>query len=194
MISSIVLAAGEAKRFGQLKQLVLLGEKTMLEQVLDTVNRSRADDIIVVLGAHSDEIRSRIPFIRERIVVNDQYAQGMSGSLQAGLRALRAEADGAVIVLADQPFVTTATIDTLIDEFNRKRPGAAVPTFNGVRGNPVLLGRSLFDEVMGLRGDTGFRAVFADHAESILRVPVDDRGILSDIDTMEDFDRARGEL
>jgi len=194
MISAIVLAAGEAKRFGQLKQLALIGETTMLEQVLDAVSRSRAEDVVVVLGAGSDEIRHRVSFAAERIVVNPEYASGLSSSLQAGLRALPEGADGALMVLADQPFVTTATIDSLIGEFIRKSPEAAVPTFRGARGNPVLLNRSVFDEVMALRGDTGFRSVLTDPGRNILEVPVDDPGILRDIDTREEFDRTRGQL
>lgn len=194
MISAIVLAAGEAKRFGQLKQLALIGEKTMLEHVLDAVRRSRAGDIVVVLGAGSDEIRRRVSFTRERIVVNPEYVSGLSSSLQAGLRALPQGADGALMVLADQPFVETATIDALIGEFVRKSPEAVVPTFKGSRGNPVLLNRSVFDEVMALRGDTGFRTMLADPDRNILEVPVNDPGILRDIDTKEEFNRTREQL
>lgn len=194
MISAIVLAAGESKRFGQLKQLALVGEKTMLGQVLETVNSSQVDDIVVVLGAGSAEIRDRISFTRERIVVNARYASGLSSSLQAGLSALREETEGALIVLADQPFVRAATIDTMISEFKRKSPEAVVPTFKGARGNPVLLNRSVFDEVMAIRGDTGFRAVLSHGGRNILEVPVDDPGILRDIDTREELDRTRGQL
>src|SRR5712691_5273864 len=191
MISAIVLAAGQAARFGQCKQLMRLGEKTLVEHVLDNIRGSNVDDVVVVLGAHADEIRQQVRFDEERVVLNPDYANGMSTSIHAGLRALPPATEAAMIVLADQPFVTSQTLNVLIDEYRRARPSVVIPTFNGFRGNPVLVDRSLFAEMMGIRGDIGCRAIFGDHAESIVKVPVDDRGVVTDIDTMEDFDVAQ---
>lgn len=191
MISAIVLAAGQATRFGQCKQLMRLGDKTLLEHVLDNVNRSKVDDVVVVLGAHADEIQRQLHFDKERIVINPDFALGMSTSIQSGLRALPAAADAAMIVLGDQPFVTSRTLDLLISEYQQKRPSVVVPTYNGFRGNPVLVDKSLFPEMMEIRGDIGCRAIFGDHPETISKVPVDDLGVVIDIDTMEEFDRVR---
>jgi xanthine dehydrogenase accessory factor len=185
MISAIVLAAGQATRFGQCKQLMPLGGRTLLEHVLDNLNQSRVDDVVVVLGANAGEIQQRIRFGNARVIINPDYAGGMSTSIQAGLRAITA--DAALIVLADQPFVTSRTIDALIDEYQRTRPTVVIPTYNGFRGNPVLVDRSLFAEMMNIRGDVGCRAIFGDHAASIAKVAVDDRAIVTDIDTMEDY-------
>lgn len=192
MISAIVLAAGEATRFGQCKQLARLGDKTLLEHVLDNVNRSNVNHIVVVLGANAETVRSQIRFGKEKVVLNEQYSLGMSSSIQAGLRALPARADAAVIVLADQPLVTWRTLNILIDEYRRRRPSVAIPTYKGFRGNPVLIDRSLFPEMMEIRGDIGCRAIFGDHPQEILKVAVDDPGIVSDIDTAQDLERARG--
>jgi len=189
MISAIVLAAGKAARFGRCKQLMPLGGKPLLQHTLDNLRKSKIDDVVVVLGDHADDIRREIRFEGERVIMNPDFAQGMSTSIQAGLRALPKEADGAMIVLADQPLVAPRTLDHLIDEYRRARPSVAVPTFNGFRGNPVIVDRSLFGEMMEIRGDIGCRAVFGDHAESIMKVPVDDRGVVTDIDTPEDLQR-----
>jgi xanthine dehydrogenase accessory factor len=189
MISAIVLAAGQATRFGQCKQLVRLGDKTLLEHVLDHVSQSNVDDVVVVLGARADEIQQQLRFGRARVVINPDYSLGMSTSIQAGLRSLPAGTDAAMIVLADQPFVKSQTISLLSDEYRRTRPHVVVPTYNGFRGNPVIVDKALFPEMMSIRGDIGCRAIFGDHAESIVKVPVDDRGIVTDIDTMEDFER-----
>ena len=193
MISAIVLAAGQASRFGQCKQLMPLGEKTLLEHVLDNVRQSRVDDVVVVLGDHAAAIQQQIVFARERVIVNPDFAHGMSTSIQAGLRALPATTDAVMIVLADQPFVTSRTLDLLIDEYLRTRPSVVIPTYNGFRGNPVIVDKSLFSEMMGLRGDVGCRAIFGEHAETIAKLPVDDRGVVTDIDTMEDLERARAD-
>ena len=192
MISAIVLAAGQAARFGQCKQLMQLGDKTLVEHVLDTVNASAVDDIVVVLGAHAEEIRRRVKFRRERIVINPEYAVGMSTSIHAGLRALQPATDAAIIMLADQPFVSPQTVDRLADEYRKRKPPAVVPTYHGARGNPVLVDKSLFPEMLALQGDVGFRAIFTKHPDSIVKVAVDDVGIVTDIDTKEDFDDLAG--
>jgi len=191
MISAIVLAAGQATRFGRCKQVLQLGGKTILDHVLDHVRASKIDDVVVVLGAHADEIREKV-HIAERIVANPDFANGMSTSIQTGLRALPQDAEAALIVLGDQPFVTPQTINLLLEEYRRSHPGVVIPTYHGVRGNPVLVDRSLFAEMLGIRGDIGCRAIFDDHRESIVKVAVDDRGILVDIDTKEDFDSLAG--
>ena len=185
MISAIVLAAGQATRFGQCKQLMPLGGRTLLEHVLANLRASKIDDVVVVLGARAEEIRSRVSFDRERVVMNERYADGMSTSIQAGLRALPGDAEAAMIVLADQPFVLPSTYDALIDAYRAAPADVVLPTYNGFRGNPVIVDRALFVEMMAIRGDTGCRAIFGEHAPR--KVAVDDRGVVTDIDTPEDF-------
>jgi xanthine dehydrogenase accessory factor len=189
MISAIVLAAGEATRFGHCKQLMPLGGKLLLEHVLDNLRQSGVDEVVVVLGAHSDEIQNRIHFRDVRVVLNPDYQSGMSTSIQAGLRALPEATEAAMIVLADQPLVTSSTLDALVDEYRRSHASVVVPTYNGFRGNPVIVDRALFAEMMEIRGDIGCRSIFGDHAESIVKVAVDDPGIVTDIDTPEDLER-----
>jgi hypothetical protein len=107
--------------------------------------------------------------------------------LRAGLSGLDPLTDAALIVLADQPFVRPTTLEQIIDR--HQQPGAqiVIPTYRGFRGNPVLLDRSVFPEVMALTGDIGCRAIFGDHLEGIVKVAVDDIGILLDIDSKDDF-------
>jgi xanthine dehydrogenase accessory factor len=186
MISAIVLAAGQATRFGQCKQLITLSGKALLQHVLDNLAQSKIDEVVVVLGARAEEIREQIQFGKARVLMNPDYANGMSTSIQAGLRAINA--DAAMIVLADQPLVASRTLDLLIDEYRRSKPSVVIPTFNGFRGNPVIVDRSLFAEMMGIRGDIGCRSIFGNHPVHML--PVDDRGVITDIDTPEDLSGA----
>jgi molybdenum cofactor cytidylyltransferase len=189
MISAIVLAAGQATRFGRCKQLMPLDGKPLLEHVLDTLQRSTVDDVVVVLGAHADEVRERVRFESQRVVLNPDYADGMSTSIHAGLRALPLTATAALIVLADQPFVRSASLDVLMETYRRTGALIVIPTYRGARGNPVLVDRTLFDEILELRGDIGFRALFGLYAERIVKVELDDPGLVTDIDRQEDLDR-----
>ncbi|MBV8817614.1 MAG: nucleotidyltransferase family protein, partial [Acidobacteriaceae bacterium] len=163
---------------------------TLLETVLHCLRSSKVDDIVVVLGAAAETIQHEVPLHDFRTVINERYQQGMSTSLAAGIAAVRDEQHGALIVLADQPFVQPDTINLLIDRFRESRPQAVAPVYRGSRGNPVLVDRSLFPEVRTLQGDVGCRAIFASKAQ-LLEVSVDDIGVLLDLDTQADLERVR---
>jgi molybdenum cofactor cytidylyltransferase len=188
-VSAIVLAAGSSTRMGTVKPLVRIGGKTMLERTLLAVRESRVDEIVVVLGHSAALIQQSVHLDGTRVVMNNSYQEGMASSLRTGLSSLRANAAAALIVLADQPFLKRETIDRLIDEYREKKPEIIVPTYNGFRGNPVLLDRSVFDELAELKGDIGCRAIFQGHKRGILKVSVPDPGVLLDLDTPADVDR-----
>jgi xanthine/CO dehydrogenase XdhC/CoxF family maturation factor len=126
-----------------------------------------------------------------KILVNPEYGQGMATSLRAGLAALDEDIEAALIVLADQPFIRTETFDRIMDEYRRSVAQIVIPMFQGFRGNPVLLDRSVFLEVMALRGDIGCRAIFGNHLDGIIKSEVNDIGILLDIDNKDDYERLR---
>ena len=176
MIMAIILAAGESKRFGKTKQLMPLDGKPMLQQTIDRIAQSKVDDVAGEIQKH----------VRGRVIVNPDYANGMSTSLHAGLRALPAKAEAVIIALGDQPFVESKTINALVDEYRRSGAKVIVPTFSGQRGNPVLVDASLFPRLMQIRGDVGCRAIFGE--VSVGELPVADAGVAQDIDTMEDFE------
>jgi len=195
-IGAVVLAAGMSSRMGEAKQLLRLGAHTLLDQVVEIVRGSKVDEIVLVLGHQAETIKETIkkqPRIKNlKVVINESYQQGMGTSLRMGLAALSSETDAALIVLADQPFVRAKTLDRLIDRYEQSGAQIAIPTYKGFRGNPVLLDRSVFPEVMALTGDIGCRAIFGNHVEGIVKVPVDDIGIVLDLDTKDDVEKLRG--
>ena len=188
-VSAVVLAAGMSKRMGSVKQLLRLGEKTLLETVLDNLRVSQVDEMVIVLGGSAQLIQQQIKLDDACVVINEEYQQGMGTSLRVGVSAVDPSSDAALIVLADQPFVRPGTIDQLIDCFRAQELPLVIPMYRGHRGNPVLLDRSLFPEVMTLSGDTGFRAILGRHTSQLLKVPVDDVGVLIDVDTEADLQR-----
>jgi molybdenum cofactor cytidylyltransferase len=180
---------------GEAKQLLRMGESTVLDQTLAHVRGAGVDEIVLVLGFSAQTIRERLPIsVIEglKVVVNQAYEQGMASSLREGLSALDPQTDAALIVLADQPFIRSDTLNRIVEEHGRTRAQIVIPLYRGFRGNPVLLDRSVFPKVMALDGDIGCRAIFGSHLEGIVKVEVDDVGILLDIDNKDDYERLRG--
>jgi molybdenum cofactor cytidylyltransferase len=135
MIGAVVLAAGEASRFGSPKQRLLLPE------VLARVRASaRVDEIVVVTGAHEVDTD-------ERVVHCADWERGPGASLRCGLAALRPETEAAVVVLADGPDLDPRAIDRVVDRWREHRDPVIAASYGGTRLHPVLLARDVWDEI-----------------------------------------------
>lgn len=188
-ISALLLAAGESQRMGRPKQLLPLGESTLIEVALENLLRSRLQEVIVVLGFMAEEIRPRVETKGVRVAVNPHYKEGMASSLRVGLEALDPRAGGILVALADQPFIPPEVIDRLIEAFQRTSKGIVVPVFQGRRGHPVIFHRRYEEELRCLSGDQGGRELLQRKPGELLEVDVDCPGVLQDIDTLEDYRR-----
>jgi molybdenum cofactor cytidylyltransferase len=193
-ISAIILAAGMSRRMGQAKQLLPLGGSTVLAQTIQNVRSVAVDEVVLVLGFSAEAICGQLPqplLEGFKVLVNQAYEQGMASSLRQGLSALDVHSDAALIILGDQPFVLPRTLDLIVKEYRRSGAHIVIPSYQGVRGNPVLLDRSIFSEAMALEGDAGCRAIFSKHLGEIVNVEVEDEGVLLDIDDEDDYQRLR---
>jgi len=186
-VSALLLAAGESQRMGHLKQLLPLGGSTLIEVALENLLRSRLQEVIVVLGFGAEEIRPRVEAKGVRVAVNPRYKEGMASSLRVGLDALDPRAEGILVALADQPFIPPEVIDRLIEAFQGTSKGIVVPTFQGRRGHPVIFHRRYMEELRSLSGDQGGRELLHRNPEDLLEVEVDCPGVITDIDTLEDY-------
>lgn len=164
MIAAVVLAAGEASRFGSPKQRLLL------DGVLAAVRASSVDDVAVVEGAYELETDARV-------VRCDEWSRGMGASLRCGLDALPEGTAAAVVVLADGPDLSPAAIDRVIGSWRQGAGAVIAASYGGVRGHPVLLAQSVWGDVP----DEGARAL-----DPVL-VPCDDLGHPGDVDYPEDL-------
>lgn len=182
-VSAIMLAAGEAKRMGRLKQLMSLGSSTMVEQALDNLLASRVSEIIVVLGHEAEEVKRKIADRPAKTVVNPIYQKGMGTSIAAGLKLVDSQAQAVLLALADQPFVDSQTIDRLVEEFQAHEKGIAIPTYRGRRGHPVIFSMKYKAQLSGLTSDIGGREIIKEHPADVLEVAVDCEGVIIDIDT-----------
>jgi len=187
MVSAILLAAGESKRMGKPKQLMLLGKTTMLEQTIDNLLNSKVSEVIVVLGHKAEEIMRKLTSKPVKIALNPVYHQGMSTSILAGLNLVDDRARAVMLALADQPFIDSQTINRLIDEFCDHNKGIVIPTYQGHRGHPVIFATKYRDELLSLKGDIGGRQIIVHHPDDVLEVAVDSPGINIDINTTDDY-------
>lgn len=186
-VAGVVLAAGGSTRLGQPKQLLNLDGYPLLSRTLDLVRMSRLEPRVVVLGGYAEEIRARVPLAGFTVVDNPDYRQGQATSLVAGLRALPPDVDGAAVVLGDQPLLPPGLLDRLIDHFDPEAAVAVRPRYAEGPGNPVLLSRELFPELLELQGDVGARDVLRRHRDRIAELDVSGWPVPRDVDTQEDY-------
>ena len=193
MISAIVLAAGEGKRMGRTKQLLTWQGKAILQIVLDHLRRSRAQEIILVLGHDRERILAEVETQDIKVVFNPEFSEGMSSSIRKGLAAIHPEAKGFFIVLGDQPAIGPEIFDRLTAEFDRRYPEKTIfiPTHQGKRGHPPLFAIRYGDEILDICGDVGLRAVIQKHPEEVVTVEVETEAILEDVDTPAQYEKLR---
>lgn len=180
----VVLAAGLSTRMGARDKLRLpLDQKTVLEHTVAAAVESRVGEVVVVTGANDFcALLDRFPV---RCVRNPQYEEGMASSIRAGVQSADQDASAIGIVLGDMPFVRPETITRLAEHLG---PTAiVVPHFESVPGHPVLFAARYRGELLALRGDVGARSVVREAASNVVRIDVDDPGVVGDIDTEEAY-------
>jgi len=175
-VAGLILAAGESRRMGSPKALLPFAGETFLDRLIGLL-RARCSPVIVVLGAAAETIRAeaRRP---ATFVVNSDWRTGQTGSMQCGLRAVPPDAAGVLFTLVDHPAVSPETIGRILAGSAPVR----VPRFQGRRGHPIFLSRTLIAEFLALPADGAARDVVRRHAFETEFLDVDDPGVVADID------------
>jgi molybdenum cofactor cytidylyltransferase len=185
-VAAVVLAAGEGKRMGGAKMTAMLDGKSLVRYPHEAVKASRAGPIVTVIGHDATKVSVALLGIDTHMVYNPDYAEGMATSLKAGIAAVPDTSAGALILLGDMPHVTAEIINRLLAAFaDNPMAKAVVPMVAGQRGNPILIGRTLFADVMTLDGDRGARKLLDAAGDSVIEVSIDDAAVLTDVDTPE---------
>ncbi len=173
---------------GEPKLLLPWGRNTILGQTLLNVRASAVDHILVVTGAQYEAIAAVAHEHGVPTVHNPAFREGeMLSSLQCGLRHLPTACAAILAVLADQPLLLSATINTLITAYRQGIGGLIAPTCQGHRGNPVLIDRRFFAEVLALPAGSAPRALLSKHPQELYLLPVNDEGVLLDVDSPETY-------
>ena len=173
MIAAIVLAAGASRRFGSQKLLAELRGKPVVRWAVENVLAAQPDEVIVVVGREGEAVRHVLHGLAVRIVVNERWSEGIGGSLRAGIAALSAEADAAMIALGDQPGVDASVIASLLNTQSEGSRSIVVPSYRGERGHPVIFSAEIFPELLAIDGDRGARDVIARDPSRVTRVDFD---------------------
>ena len=187
MISAILLAAGESRRMGKLKQLMPLGGRGILEHSIDNLLGSRVGEVIVVLGCEAEVLVKKVATRPVRIAMNSAYQEGMSTSIARGLALVDDRVGAVMLALADQPFIDSHVINRMIDEFDTHNKGIVIPVYKGRMGHPIIFTIKYKGELLMLSGDTGGRAIIDQHLDDVLEVAVGSEGICIDIDNLSSY-------
>ncbi|MGD0049482.1 MAG: nucleotidyltransferase family protein [Bryobacteraceae bacterium] len=178
MTAGLILAAGESRRMGTPKALLRYRDESFLDTLIGLFEK-RCAPVIVVLGAAAQQVRAATSRAAA-FVENERWESGQTSSMQRGLRAVPAEADGVLFTLVDHPAVRMETIDALLDASGRAL--MRVPRYLGRNGHPIWFSRELIAEFLALPESGAARDVVRAHAGDTEFVEVDDPGVLADID------------
>ena len=189
-----MLAAGSGSRFGGGKLLAPFEGRPLIAATLSGLRGAPVDEIIVVVGAEGERLRSITAAYETRIIENPDWAEGMSTSVRAGLRACTSDARAAVVCLADQPLVGAVAVERLVEAFEQGAT-VTVATYGGEMRNPVLFARGVWPLLLReMSGDRGARVFLKHHREIVTEVSCDDVADPADVDTVEDLRRLEGDL
>ena len=188
-IAAVVLGAGKSSRMGATNKLTTEVDGTpMIAHAVKAASENGLSPIVVVTGHEAEKVKTALARQPVSFVHNPDYAEGLSTSLRAGVRALPDNIDAVLVCLGDMPDISAGHVARLIAAFDPDEGRTiCVPTVAGKRGNPILWGASFLSEFAALKGDTGARHLLGEHAEAVCEVPMPDDAALRDIDTPEEL-------
>jgi molybdenum cofactor cytidylyltransferase len=186
--AAIVLAAGGSTRFGSPKPLLDWRGEPFVRAVVRRALEAGISDVTVVTGSRAGMVESALGELPVRIVRNADWPSGQASSIAAGLRSLPQEIGAAIFLLVDQPHITSAVLQALVEyHAGGLFPIVAPLVMMEQRANPVLFDRDVFPDLLSLTGDVGGRAIFGKHRVEFM--PWHDDRLLLDVDKPEDYQR-----
>ena len=188
MIAALIPAGGKSRRMGFAKLLLEVNGKTLLAGAVEAA-ASASQSVLVVVGAYADAYAPVAESAGAEVVRNPHWKEGLASSLRAGISALPAQVQAALIVLPDQPFVDAAHLASLVQVFEEQDSPLVLSRYCGILGAPGVVGRELFPELLKLKGKSGAKALLervSSVGEVVLQKPFD-------VDTIEQVKEIRVE-
>ena len=197
-VKGIILAAGLSTRMGCQKLLIKVRGIPVITRVVSAALGSRLNRVVLVTGPDNSELlqwlRPDDTDKRLLIAVNDCPEEGMSSSLKTGMMKIPKETLGVMVILGDQPFLTSAIINKLLDEFEKQPDRIVAPLVEGRRSNPVIFPNDLFHDLTMVSGDMGGKAVLQRNSARLVGIRMDDYYDDTDLDTPEDLQRIESSI
>lgn len=189
-IAAIVLAAGSSQRMGVQNKLHLpIDGVPLLRRSLKILLASNIDEVVVVLGHDHDSTRALIDDLPLQLVYNQTHNSGQMTSVHCGLTSLKDPYDGVIIALGDQPALSVTDINYLIDAYHNRSSGeVVVPTFNGERGNPIIISENSRADILAGTRNLGCRKFIENNPELVYRVAMPNPGVVIDLDTPQEYE------
>jgi len=193
-LSAILLAAGLSRRMGRANKLLLpLDGVPLVRRVAAVVCALPFAEIVVATGHEAQEVETALAGLPVRVVNNPHYVEGQMTSVRAALAALTVPCEGVMVCLSDQPALTPSDLSLIARAFfASSRAGHAgqevlVPTFGGVRGNPIVLGRASLEAILARGGNFGCKQFITKHADLVRTFEMPNDRVLVDVDRPEDY-------
>lgn len=184
----LILAAGEARRFGACKQLAQFQNKPLLQHVVDTALPLPHKRLIVVTGRYDAEIQSAADkglFAGAELVYNPDWQEGMSSAIRLGCELLVTDCDQLLVLLSDQILVSTEELSSLINSTDNA--GIACAGFGDTVGPPAVFGHTYYPDLLSLGAENGAKRLLTNNENHVCVVPMQSAGW--DIDSPDDLER-----
>ena len=185
----LLLAAGSSSRMGVPKQLLKWNKTTLLQHAINTIKQIKQDEVVLVLGAHFEDIRPNINITGLTLIYNENWEKGLGNSIACGINHLNKsmpQIESVLIMLADQPLIDSSYLNEII-KTHRSNPDKIICTSyqNKLLGVPTIFNKTYFEELSKLNHDKGAKDLLNNNSDNILFL--DGTNLISDIDTMEDY-------
>ncbi|MDD1621262.1 MAG: nucleotidyltransferase family protein [Methylococcaceae bacterium] len=185
-VYAVILAAGASTRMGSPKQLLVWENRTLLEHAVLNARSLLQERCVVVLGAHAEAIQASINLNGASVIVNPHWQEGIASSIRAGIRALPASANSAVILLCDQPLIGAEQIRTLLNGWQNEPSRIVASYYRDGAGVPAVFPTEFFGELLNLEGDRGAKKLLMKFDESLLKIALPEAAL--DIDSAGDLE------
>ncbi len=193
-IAAIILAAGRSSRMDAHKLLLPLAGRPLIAHSVSAACASQARPVLLMLGRSAAEVEAALKPGPYSAVVNPRYTEGMGTTLALAISCLSADVIGAIILLGDQPLMTTAAIDAVLSAARQNSDRIVMGQYANEASHPVYLPRRVFGHVAALTGDTGARSIIAAERHAIITVPIADPFAAFDVDTPDEYAQAQALL
>lgn len=188
-VTGIIMASGFSRRMKTDKLLLKLGDKTVLEKVIESCVKSNLDDIMVIY--RKEEIKNIAKRYNLKAILNENAIEGQSASIKLGVNNIDRDTKGMMFIVGDQPHLDFVTINTIIDKFEIDQEKIIIPIYGESKGNPTIFPVSLKKQLLTLTDDVGGKEVINNNLNRVKYVDIENHQAGMDMDTVEEYEKLK---